>query len=193
MKRYLLACLLILVAAAYFLAAPFIGLWRLQSAVAARNTAALDERIDFLRVRRSLAAQVIATYLDISGKRAELGALGSALATNVGATLADPMLNDLINPERMLDLLAGRGVASLHLAPGSAVLPKDALGSLWQAFLNCEYGIGNFYISVPVNADAAEQYRLRLQVLQWTWTVTEIGLPQRVRIELAKELQRRIG
>ncbi len=111
------------------------------------------------------------------------------------ASLADPLLADLINAETMFDLLAGRGVASasLKLPAGLGPLPKHAFGSLWGVFANSEYGIGNFYISLPAQAAAANQFRLRLQVLQWNWKLTAIGLPEHLRIELAKELQRRIG
>jgi hypothetical protein len=193
MKRIVLGSAVAVIAVAAFLASPFVGLARLQSAVEARNAAALSDRVDFARVRRSLGAQIVATYLQISGKSARLGEFGTLLATNLGASLADPLLNELINPERMLDLLGGPGIASPQVQPGPVALPKDALGSLWQAFANSEYGVGNFYISVPTNAVPPDQFRLRLQVLQWNWKLTEIDLPERVRIELAKELQRRIG
>jgi hypothetical protein len=195
MKRTLVVSLIAVLGIGYFLAAPFIGLARLHAAIEARNAAALSERVDFSRLRRSLGSQIVDTYLEISGKGKKLGRLGSSIVAGTAVSLADPLLADLVNPEVMLDLLAGRGVAttSLKLPAGLGPLPKDAFGSLWRAFANCEYGIGNFYISLPVNVAPADQFRLRLQVLQWDWKLTEIGLPERLRIDLAKELQRRIG
>jgi hypothetical protein len=195
MKRFVIASLIALIAIGYFLAAPFVGLAHLRAAVEARNAAALSERVDFSRLRQSLGEQIVATYLQISGKGAKLGRLGTAIASHAAASLADPLLADLVNPETMLALLAGSGVssASLKLPAGLGPLPKHAFGSLWNAFVNSEYGIGNFYISLPAEAAATNQFRLRLQVLQWDWKLTEIGLPERLRIELAKELQRRIG
>jgi hypothetical protein len=77
--------------------------------------------------------------------------------------------------------------------PGLGPFSIDALGSAWEIFINTEYGIGNFYISLPMRAAATDQFRLRLQVLQWNWKLTAVDLPERVRVELAKELQRRIG
>jgi Protein of unknown function (DUF2939) len=191
----LVVSLAALAALAVFLVSPFIGLMHLQSAIAARNAAALSERVDFRRVRQSLGQQILDTYLRRSSRGAQLGGVGRSLATGFAASLADPLLNDLVNPETMLDLLSGKGVAAatFTLPAGIGPMPKDALGSLWQAFANCEYGIGNFYISLPVKAPATERFRLRLQVLQWDWKLTEIGLPERLRIELAKELERRIG
>jgi len=195
MKRSVVASVIALIAIGYFLAAPFVGLAHLRSAVEARNASALSERVDFSRLRKSLSEQIVATYLEVTGKGAKLGQLGTAIASHAAASLADPLLADLINPETMLDLLSGSGIstASLKLPAGLGPLPKDAFGSLWNAFANSEYGIGNFYISLPAQAAATNRFRLRLQVLQWDWKLTAIGLPERLRIELAKELQRRIG
>jgi hypothetical protein len=195
MKRTLIVSLIAVLGIGYFLASPFIGLARLRAAIEARNAAALTERVDFRRLRRSLGGQIVDTYLEISGRGKKLGPLGSSIVASTATSLADPLLADLVNPEVVLDLLSGRGVAatSLKLPAGLGPLPKNAFGSLWQAFANCEYGIGNFYISLPANAAPTDQFRLRLQVLQSNWKLTEIGLPERLRIELAKELQRRIG
>jgi Protein of unknown function (DUF2939) len=194
-KRTLIGSLIMAAGLGYFLVSPFLGLMHLQSAIEARNAGALAERVDFRRVRQSLGHQIIATYLKISGRGSRLGQVGSTIAAGYGASIADPLLNDLINPETMLDFLAGRGVSSttFSLPPGLGPLPTDALGSLWQAFTLCEYGIGNFYISLPVKVEATERFRLRMQVLQWDWKLTEIGLPERLRVMLAKELERRIG
>jgi hypothetical protein len=133
--------------------------------------------------------------LKITGKSAQLGQLGTSIATGVGASMADPLLADLVNPEMMLDLLSGSGVstASLQIPAGLGPFSKDALGSAWQIFINTEYGIGIFYIRLPTSTAATEQFRLRFQVLQWNWKITAIDLPERLRVELAKELQRRIG
>ncbi len=175
----------------WFLVAPFVGLARLNSVIESRNASALSERIDFRRVRASLGGQVISTYLKITGKDAQLGPSGAALVTGVGFSLAEPLLADLMNPEAMLDLLSGAGVAAADLPGGSRPLGGDTIDSAWQAFANAEYGIGNFYISLPTKAAPTDQFRLRLQLLQWTWKLTAIDLPEHVRATLAKELEHR--
>jgi hypothetical protein len=195
MKRIIICLTIVLVAVGYLLASPFVGLAHLRSAIDARNASALSERIDFQRLRNSLGQQIVSTYLKITGKSAQLGQLGTSIATGVGASMADPLLADLVNPEMMLDLLSGSGVstASLQIPAGLGPFSKDAVGSAWQIFINTEYGIGNFYIRLPTSTAATEQFRLRFQVLQWNWKITAIDLPERLRVELAKELQRRIG
>lgn len=195
MKRIIICLTIVLVAVGYLLASPFVGLAHLRSAIDARNASALSERIDFQRLRNSLGQQIVSTYLKITGKSAQLGQLGTSIATGVGASMADPLLADLVNPEMMLDLLSGSGIsaASLQIPAGLGPFSKDAVGSAWQIFINTEYGIGNFYIRLPTSTAATEQFRLRFQVLQWNWKITAIDLPERLRVELAKELQRRIG
>jgi hypothetical protein len=195
MKRIIICLTIVLVAVGYLLASPFVGLAHLRSAIDARNASALSERIDFQRLRNSLGQQIVSTYLKITGKSAQLGQLGTSIATSVGASMAEPLLADLVNPEMMLDLLSGSGVstASLQIPAGLGPFSKDAVGSAWQIFINTEYGIGNFYIRLPTSTAATEQFRLRFQVLQWNWKITAIDLPERLRVELAKELQRRIG
>ena len=195
MKRIIICLTIVLVAVGYLLASPFVGLAHLRSAIDARNASALSERIDFQRLRNSLGQQIVSTYLKITGKSAQLGQLGTSIAIGVGASMAEPLLADLVNPEMMLDLLSGSGIsaASLQIPAGLGPFSKDALGSAWQIFINTEYGIGNFYIRLPTSTAATEQFRLRFQVLQWNWKITAIDLPERLRVELAKELQRRIG
>ena len=195
MKRIIICLTIVLVAVGYLLASPFVGLAHLRSAIDARNASALSERIDFQRLRNSLGQQIVSTYLKITGKSAQLGQLGTSIAIGVGASMAEPLLADLVNPEMMLDLLSGSGVstASLQIPAGLGPFSKDAVGSAWQIFINTEYGIGNFYIRLPTSTAATEQFRLRFQVLQWNWKITAIDLPERLRVELAKELQRRIG
>ena len=195
MKRIIICLTIVLVAVGYLLASPFVGLAHLRSAIDARNASALSERIDFQRLRNSLGQQIVSTYLKITGKSAQLGQLGTSIAIGVGASMAEPLLADLVNPEMMLDLLSGSGIsaASLQIPAGLGPFSKDAVGSAWQIFINTEYGIGNFYIRLPTSTAATEQFRLRFQVLQWNWKITAIDLPERLRVELAKELQRRIG
>lgn len=195
MKRIIICLTIVLVAVGYLLASPFVGLAHLRSAIDARNASALSERIDFQRLRSSLGQQIVSTYLKITGKSAQLGQLGTSIAIGVGASMAEPLLADLVNPEMMLDLLSGSGIsaASLQIPAGLGPFSKDAVGSAWQIFINTEYGIGNFYIRLPTSTAATEQFRLRFQVLQWNWKITAIDLPERLRVELAKELQRRIG
>ncbi len=192
--RLVLLIAVIVVCAAWFFVSPLIGLSRLADAIASKNVVALDERVDFSRLGRSIAPQIVWAYLEKTGRGKMLGRVASSVIAGSSASLADAILGDLLNPEAILKLLdAGQPGGQLQLNGTLAALPNGKLGSLWQAFQNAEYGMGNFYVSVPVFASRSEQYRLHLQVLRWTWKLVGIDLPERVRDQLADELIRRIG
>jgi hypothetical protein len=179
----------------WFIVSPFVGLDHLKSAVDSRNPASLEDRIDFKRLRMSLAGQIVSAYLKLTGRTPQLGLFGTAIAVNAGASLADPLLAEIVNPEAMLNFFSGAKSSAIPLgAPApNGVLNFPNAGMAWNVLSNIEYGFGNFYISVPLEAAPADQFRLRLQVLQWRWKLTGIYLPQRIRAQLAQELQRKIG
>jgi len=70
-------------------------------------------------------------------------------------------------------------------------LPTLSLASVWAAWLSAEYGIGRFSIGVPVSASSAEQFRIRMELLQWRWKLTGVELPESVRNQFAKELAKK--
>jgi hypothetical protein len=191
MKRILLVSVtLAIVLSTAFLVSPFIGMARLRIAIDARDAAELTKRVDFRRVANSLSEQIGTAYLKITGQRQRLDALSPSLAVGIGRSLAVPLLSEIGNPQGMLDFLTGSGVSVLPAGLASFNL---GTATAWQLFMATEYGFGNAYVTLPLNADASEQFRVRLQILQWNWKVTAIDLPERVRIDLAKELQKKIG
>lgn len=189
LKRILVSAALLIALSVGFLVSPFIGMSHLRTAIDARDAAELSERVDFRRVNNSLSDQIVGTYLKISGRSHQLGGLGTSLAAGLGRSLAEPLLAQIVNPVAMLDFLTSGGVSVLPTGLTSVSL---GTATVWQLFLATDYGFGNAYVTLPLNADPGEQYRVRLQILQWNWKLTAIELPERVRIELAKELQKRI-
>jgi len=76
MTRFISAFLLLLVLLAGYWVWPFFGLRALGTAVQTGDAKALSEQVDFGFLRRSLAGQIIHTYLRITGREHKLGALG---------------------------------------------------------------------------------------------------------------------
>ena len=107
MKRFWLVLLLFVVLLVAYWAWPFFGLRSLAVAIQSRDTAALTEQVDFMRLRRSFTEQIIGAYLRITGRANKLGAFGSALASAAGDTIADPWVAEIINPENLIELLKG--------------------------------------------------------------------------------------
>jgi hypothetical protein len=57
--------------------------------------------------------------------------------------------------------------------------------------LGSEYGLARVSIGLPANAEAVEQFRLRMQLLQWRWKIIGLDLPQKLRDQLARELAKK--
>jgi hypothetical protein len=89
MKRFIPAFLLLLVLLIGYWAWPFFGLRVLADALRAGDVTAINEEIDYPRLRRSFTEQIIGAYLRITGRASQLGALGP-LATAVGLLLSIP-------------------------------------------------------------------------------------------------------
>ena len=175
---------------------PIYGLYRIAAAVETRNSAVLQELIDFPSLRASLAQQIAdANLKKLTGKSAGSSERSeSPLTTGVGATIADAMLAKIIfNPERLLDLL-GKGWVSVDPSPPSgleAPFTANSLGSAWQAWLNSDYSGRNFYVAVPVDRPSDERFRIRLRLVHWNWKLSGLDLPESMITDLSQELTRR--
>jgi hypothetical protein len=172
---------------------PLISLYQLAAAVEDGNRAALAEKVDVPRLRRSLAEQIVAEYLKITGKTQNLGRFGTSAAVGIGATIADPIVERLLNLDTLSDLLkkgSVGGVASTGPLTTFAPLSSNALASVWRAWLNTEYSGTRFMISLPTDKAPFEQFRIRLDLNGWAWMFTGIELPEQLRIQLAQEIVR---
>jgi hypothetical protein len=66
------------------------------------------------------------------------------------------------------------------------------LNLAWDAWLSSEYWFGRFSIWLPPGASQTNQFRLRMQLLQWHWKVTGIDLPEKLRDQTSGNWQRNI-
>ena len=191
MKRFIPAFLLLLALLVGYWAWPFFGLRALADAVQIGDVKAINQEIDFPRLRRSFTEQIIGAYLRITGRARQFGALGP-LATAVGASIVDPWVSQIVNPENLAQLLRG-GTVSSELGPVSfrfGNLPST-LNLAWDAWLSSEYWFNRFSIWLPPGASQADQFRLRMQLLQWRWKITGIDLPEKLRDQIAGELAKK--
>jgi Protein of unknown function (DUF2939) len=193
MKRFWLICILFVVLLIAYWVWPFFGLRSLAVDLQSRDAAALNEQVDFVRLRRSFTEQIIGAYLRVTGRANKLGGFGSALASAAGGSIADPWVAEIINPENLIELLRGRTVSTELGATSFNVgeLPNLSFGTALSAWLNTEYWLGRFSIGLPVDAPQTGQFRLRLQLLDWRWKLTGIELPQKLSDQLAQELAKK--
>ena len=191
MKRFLSAFLVVLALLVGYWAWPFFDLRALAGAVQAGDVTAINEKIDYPRLRRSFTEQIISAYLRITGRARQLGALGP-LATAVGASIVDPWVSQIVNPENLAQLLRG-GTVSSELGPVSfrfGNLPST-LNLAWDAWLSSEYWFNRFSIWLPPGASQTDQFRLRMQLLRWRWKITGVDLPEKLRDQIAGKLAKK--
>ena len=171
---------------------PFFAVYRLASAVQARDVAAVNELVNFPALRGSLTRQIARTYLRITGKIGQPGSILEQFAVGVGASVADPIVAKLISPDALLDLLQnGRpaGVFSDNV-PSIQGLSSDALGNVWRAYTNSELGIARFFITVPVDKQPEESFRLGFCLTGWRWKLCSAELPEQLQLRLAQEISK---
>lgn len=188
MKKTIGFALLFFVFLAAYLSWPPASLYGLAVAVQARDVAGVSQRIDLPEIRRSLAVQVVAAYLDMTGKKTNsfLGQMMLGGAT----TIADALLAKLVTPDALIDLI-GRGdmhSASPSLASNALVLSPAIFNNLWGVLANSDYAIVRYHVRVPFDRPAADQFRLQLQLSGGTWRLIEVELPQQLRRQLAQSI-----
>ena len=191
MKRFVPTFLVLLALLVGYWAWPFFALRGLAAAIQAGDVTAINEEVDYPRLRRSFTEQIISAYLRITGRARQLGALGP-LATAVGASIVDPWVSQIVNPENLAQLLRG-GTVSSELGPVSfrfGNLPSS-LNLAWDAWLSSEYWFNRFSIWLPPGASQTDQFRLRMQLLRWRWKITGVDLPEKLRDQIAGELAKK--
>ena len=192
MKRFTVAALLFVLLLVGYWTWPVVELRALGATLQARSAAALSEQVDFARLRSSFAQQVIAAYLRVTGREIKLGALAS-LASTVGAPFVDPWVSQIVNPETLIELLRGGKIQSElgEISFKTGELSNFTLSNTWNAWLGSEYGLGRFSIGLPADDEEAEQFRIRMQMLQWRWKLVGLDVPQKLCDRLARELAKK--
>jgi hypothetical protein len=177
---------LLLLAWAIFMASPFVALYDLSKAVQARDVARITERVNFNALRVSLARQILGEYL----KTQDLSERDRQLAAQAGAAALNPVLEELLTPQAVIDLLEdghlqqiqqeGTGGPAISFDPGS-------LQQAWRIFILSE-SQGFRAITIPLTPDEPRdrQFRVTLRLSGTTWRLTGIDLPASLREELTK-------
>jgi Protein of unknown function (DUF2939) len=169
---------------AIYIASPLIALHSIASAVESKNAVALTERIDFPSVRRSFRRQIVATYLELTGKKLPLGAMSRRLAVSV----ADPIVARLMTIRALLDLLGKGDAEVVERVQTEAPFTADAFKSSWRLWLNSTYAGRDFYIRLPPKSSPNDQFEIHLRLIRWRWMSVAIELPQELRKKLTREL-----
>jgi hypothetical protein len=172
---------------------PVAGFFRIASAIEARDAPALAKLVDFRALRKNLTKQVVAAYLELTGKEQKLGLLGKTFAVGVGTSYAEPIIAQLLNEQTLIDLLTkGKaGDASIKVPAEFAPFSANAMKSGWQTWWASEYGLGDYYVFLPPDKPRDNQFKVKLSLTDMQWKLAGIDLPEPMRLELAQELMKR--
>jgi len=172
-----------------FMVSPFVALYDLSKAIEARDVARITERVNFSALRVSLARQILGEYL----KAQDLNGLDQQVATRAGSAALNPVLEELITPQAVIDLLDDGRLQQSAGAPGSSGLffplsfDAPSLTKAWQTFIMSEsQGFRSITIPLPVDEPKDRQFRITLRLSGTTWRVTGIDLPEPLKEELIK-------
>jgi Protein of unknown function (DUF2939) len=174
-----------------YIAWPFASLFGVVRAAQAGDVAQIQERVNFRALRRSIAYQIVETYARLTGARMDAAGITMGAATSI----VDPMIEKLLSPATLAELMRnGWPKDVLAEAPvGFTGLDPDALGNVWQIFLNSDYGFGEVRVTVPASQPKDKQYRVELALDQWTWKLSGLALPVELKERLARELMKQQG
>jgi hypothetical protein len=173
---------------------PVVGFARIASAIEARDGAALAKLVDFRALRKSLTKQIVAAYIELTGKEKQLGLMGKTLAVGIGTSYAEPIVAELLNEQTLIDLLTkgqvggGGGVGAVKVPAELAPFSGSALQSGWRTWWASEYGLGDYYVYLPPDKTPDKQFKVRLSLKDLQWKLTGLDLPQPMRVELAQQL-----
>lgn len=171
---------------------PFVSLFSVVRAAQAGNAVAIAQRVDFPKLRRSMAVQLLQTYAGLAGVKLE----AASVAIGLTAAFADPLVEKLLTPAALGELMrSGWPKATLgeDAPPGTAGLDPAALGNIWQLFLSSDYGIGVVRIGLPTDQPKERQFHVELSLSDWTWKLSSLDLPVALKERLARELMKQQG
>jgi hypothetical protein len=180
---------LLFLAWAIFMVSPFVALYDMSRAIEARDMDRITERVNFNALRVSLARQILGEYL----KTQDLDGLGQQAATQAGTAVLNPVLEELITPQAVIDLLDDgqlqRATGTQGRNGGFFPLGLDAasLGKAWRTFIMSEtQGFRAITIPLPADEPRDKQFKITLRLRGTTWRLTGIDLPEPLKDELIK-------
>ena len=135
MRKTLVALVVIGLVWIGYTAWPLYELTVLVKAIDTRDLSTVVQHINFDRVRVSLTEQMVTAYFRRSGIKPGIFAEQAVAA---GASVLSPVVNKLVSPEALSDLLAvGWPVAVAgNPPPGTVGINRETLGTAWQIFVS---------------------------------------------------------
>ena len=178
---------------------PIVSSAQLGAAIQRGDRQAVNDRIDFLALRKALGRQIARAYLEESGRGGELGGAGRAAAIAAGATAAEAFLEQVLTPDNVIAFLKDGRIAKVpgmerplsldaRLPPFADLIRSDLLRVFLISYFD---GLTRFVVIADDPATAGTRYGLVFALGGLHWRLVELDLPRALRFELARELMDR--
>jgi hypothetical protein len=133
---------LLFLAWAIFMVSPFVALYDLGKAVEARDIDRIMERVNFNALRTSFSKQILREYL----KNEKLDEVEQNFAAQAGAAVLNPVIEELVSPQALVDLLEDGWPQQATVGSGETVPPLrmnldvdlSSLKQAWRTFIASE-------------------------------------------------------
>jgi hypothetical protein len=144
-------------------------------------------------IRAHLTHQLVGEYLKEVSKGRPLGGLDRQIATRAGTTLVDPLIEQLVTPEALIDLLDDGWPQKAVPGAASSQPPVrfnvGSIGRAWRLFVTSETrGFRKVLIALPHSRPPDERFRLMMRLSGTTWRLSYLDLPQELLENLVKRL-----
>jgi hypothetical protein len=161
-----IAAVLAVVALLAFAAWPWVTLNRIESAIAQRDAERLEEYLDLPALRESVKEELGRSVSREASRRAAddpASALGAAFGAYLIEAVADPVLEALMKPSRLIDLLQGGGgvVGAVEGAGGGGGAgTTEVLSARYESF-------NRFAVTVRLRSGRTLDVLMRREELGW--------------------------
>ena len=175
---------------------PLVGAAQLARAVQTGIAADVVDRIDTDRLRRSLARQIAAAYLDASGRGKKMGSFGRSIAGAAVTTVADPYVAELLTPENITALLAHGRINQVKLGQQTVAVKGEIptfaglLNGNWLSLATDSYfdQITDFVIPVDGGHGTDDQFGVHMHLDGVGWKLAGLDLPATLVDEMARSI-----
>jgi hypothetical protein len=193
LRKFVLGALAFLALLAAYDVWPLVGAAQLAEAAKSGDAEEVLKRIELPALRKDLTRQIVRAYLDETG-RGPKGAFGRNVAVNVGTSVAEPYIAEILTPDNLASLLRSgrvRGAAAQPSLLSGETLPNfsELLDSgLWSTFMRSHFeGWTSYVIDVP-GGKSAEPFGVHLHLAGSVWQLSGIDLPKSLVARVVREI-----
>jgi len=183
LRKYLLGALVLLGLLMAYDVWPLVGAAEIARAAKSGDAAEVLRRVDLPALRKDLTRQIVRAYLDATG-RAPKSAFERNVVINVGTSIAEPYVAEMLTPESLTSRLrSGRmpGAAAQPSLLSAEKLPNfSALldSGLWTAYWHSHFdGPTSYVVEVPGGKES-EGFGVHLHLAGSLWQLAGIDLPK---------------